>query len=409
MRRETDEMNLTAYALGELGGAEREAVEARLLASADDRRFVDEVRAGANLISEELARERREGLDAIHYAAIELRLRDSRGPAITARRDLVRGRIGFVLSLAASVAIVGGAVGLILLSLSRHSSVAIGPPNTQPSGGPILIPLEGTGLEDVHSQGVAMGPQSAESFVNAADHPVSSFAMETDAAAYEDVRRALSDGRLPTRESVKIEGLVNAFSYDDPAPAPGAIFGARVEIGQCPWHPDHRLARIAVKARAGDGIVATDVRAEVAFVPAAVQSYRLLGYEGDASGKTEGGDSVAAGHAVTALYEVVPAASVVSQELLTVHLRYRATEGAAVQTTQVVGRDTSPTRGSESADFRFAAAVAEFAMALRDSSHGSKARIANAIALAQSGVGADSSGQRRAFIDLARQAEKLIG
>jgi anti-sigma factor RsiW len=415
MSRDTDEMNLTAYALGELEGAGRQAVEARVSASADDRRFVDEVRAAADAISQELARGQPSGLEAIHYAAIELRLRNTETPR-PARREGMGGRWGLALSLAASIAIVGGAVAVILLALPSRPHVAVNEPVTQPAERPILIPLvQGSEEPNSSSPGPGFAPDGKTPFVSVADHPVSSFSMDPDTTSYEEVRQALFAGRMPTRDSVKIEGLINAFTYDDPAPTPGAVFGARIEVGQCPWQPEHRLATIAIKARAGNGIVAEDAQTEVAFSPAAVTSYRLLGYEGvaqrDASAATpRAAERIAGGHAITALYEIITANHAsAARDLLTLSVQYRSAEGEPQQVAQFVGRDARPAPGMESADFRFAAAVAEFGMALRDSSHNSKARLADAIALAQSGVGIDSSGQRRAFIHLARQAEKLMG
>jgi anti-sigma factor RsiW len=415
MSRDADEMNLTAYALGELEGAERQAIEARLSASADDRRFVDEVRVTADAISHELDREQLSGLDAIHYAAIELRLRNTEAPR-PARRDGVGGRLGLALSLAASIAIVGGAVAVIVLVLPSRPHVAVNEPVTQAAEHPILIPLvQGSEEPNSSSPGPSFAPDGKTPFVSVADHPVSSFSMDPDTTSYEEVRQALFAGRMPTRDSVKIEGLINAFAYDDPAPAAGAVFGARIEVGQCPWQPEHRLARIAIKARAGKGIVAEEAQTEVAFSPAAVTSYRLLGYENvakpDASAALpHAAERIAAGHVITALYEIIsttPAST--ARDLLTLNVRYRSAESGPSQVVQFVGRDGRTGPGSESADFRFVAAVAEFGIALRDSSPSSRTRIADAVVLAQNSVGTDSSGDRRAFIDLARQAEKLMG
>lgn len=412
MRSEADEMNLTAYALGELDGAGREAVEASLAASSENRQFVEEVRSAARLVSEELAREPVGGLDAIHYAAIELRLRDPVPPAMVGRSDWVRGRVGFVLSLAASIAIIGGTVGVILFAMSRHNDVAVSMPQTQPSGTPILIPLDPSSSSDASdpSPAVQMASLSSDPFVSVADHPVSSFAMNTDAASYDEVREAIFSNRMPTRDSLKIEGLINAFQCDEPAPAPGATFGAAIEVGECPWQPEHRLARIAVKARPGSGNVAEDVRTEVAFLPEKVKSYRLLGYDQQTPAAARRGETVAGGQAATALYELIPTASANGPgELLTLRLRYRLSAGDSEQMVQFIGHDARSALAAESADFRFAAGVAEFGMVLRDAPQRGRASMADAIALAEAGRGADAIGERKAFIELARHAKQLMG
>jgi len=84
-----------------------------------------------------------------------------------------------------------------------------------------------------------------------AEHPFSTFSIDVDTASYANVRRFLDGGRLPPRDAVRIEELVNYFRYDDPAPRGTDPFSVSVELADCPWNPDHRLARIGLKAREG--------------------------------------------------------------------------------------------------------------------------------------------------------------
>ena len=65
MAIEMNEMKLTAYALGELYGPERAAVEAHVADDADARRFVDEMRETARVVTDELAHEPVVGLLAV--------------------------------------------------------------------------------------------------------------------------------------------------------------------------------------------------------------------------------------------------------------------------------------------------------------------------------------------------------
>ena len=102
-----------------------QAVESRLAVSADDRRFVDEIRAAAQRVSQELARETPDGLDAIHHAAIELRLHTPQFPRRINRRAVIRGRIGkLAMSVAASVGIIGGVVIAAWIILSHQTEAA---------------------------------------------------------------------------------------------------------------------------------------------------------------------------------------------------------------------------------------------------------------------------------------------
>ncbi|MHC4971935.1 MAG: YfbK domain-containing protein [Planctomycetota bacterium] len=84
-----------------------------------------------------------------------------------------------------------------------------------------------------------------------ADAHTSTFSVDVDTASYANVRRFLNDGKLPPKDAVRIEELINYFSYDYAPPAPDAAhpFVAHVEVAGCPWNPKHRLARIGLKGK----------------------------------------------------------------------------------------------------------------------------------------------------------------
>jgi hypothetical protein len=302
------------------------------------------------------------------------------------------------------------AFGALFFLLSRqHQQIAAIHSTTQPAHGPILIPLESfnPGAND-ESHGFARLPAGGEPFVNVADRPVSSFAMNTDTASYDDLRRALFNDRIPTRESVRIESMINAFDYDYAAPVGNAAFSGQIEFGKCPWQADHRLARVAVKARSGAGTVAENVRTEVLFNPAQAKSYRLIGYD-EVAGNSSRGEDVAAGHAVTALYEIVPATTgAPSLDMLTLRVHYREPDSLAEKLIQFIGRDPLD-ENLASADFRFAAAVAEFGLILRDPSRQKAANIDSVMQLAKDSRGPDVSGERMRFVDMVHHAKELFG
>ena len=58
-------------------------------------------------------------------------------------------------------------------------------------------------------------------------------------------------------------------------------------------------------------------------------------------------------------------------------------------------------------DFRFASAVAEFGLLLRDSPYKGNARFDAVIERANGAIGADPNGHRKEFVDLARKAKGL--
>jgi Ca-activated chloride channel family protein len=86
-------------------------------------------------------------------------------------------------------------------------------------------------------------------FLSAARKPLSTFSIDIDTASYSNVRRFLREGRMPPIDAVRIEELVNYFPYDYAPPGDGSPFAVHVDAARCPWAEDHRLVRIALKAR----------------------------------------------------------------------------------------------------------------------------------------------------------------
>jgi len=81
--------------------------------------------------------------------------------------------------------------------------------------------------------------------------PLSTFALDVDAASYANVRRFLNEGQLPPRDAVRVEEMLNYFRYDYAAPPAGSPDPVRIstELAACPWNPAHQLARIGIQAR----------------------------------------------------------------------------------------------------------------------------------------------------------------
>ena len=51
------------------------------------------------------------------------------------------------------------------------------------------------------------------------EEPVSTFSIDVDTASYANVRSFLRDGRLPPRDAVRVEELLNYFDYGYAGPA----------------------------------------------------------------------------------------------------------------------------------------------------------------------------------------------
>lgn len=89
------------------------------------------------------------------------------------------------------------------------------------------------------------------SFVAVAQQPVTTFSADVDRAAYANVRRIIGYGKIPPKDAVRIEEMVNYFDYDYPAPEEGSASPLRVspELAPAPWNPNHLLLRIGLQAK----------------------------------------------------------------------------------------------------------------------------------------------------------------
>jgi Ca-activated chloride channel family protein len=92
------------------------------------------------------------------------------------------------------------------------------------------------------------------SFQNPKDNPLSTFSIDVDAASYSNIRRFINSGQLPHKDAVRIEEMINYFSYNLPAPTGNEPVAIHTELSTAPWNPQHRLLRIGLKAR----VVKTD-------------------------------------------------------------------------------------------------------------------------------------------------------
>ncbi len=200
--------------------------------------------------------------------------------------------------------------------------------------------------------------------------------------------------------------------------------------------------------------IAKDVKIQVEFNPAKVQAYRLIGYENRLlakedfnNDKVDAGE-IGAGHAVTALYEVIPVGVAmpaetgsvdalryqavggqrtaagsdldkvenrklttegsVNSELLTVKIRYKEPAGETSNLLEFSLRDNGASFGKASDDFKFAAAVAAFGMVLRDSPYKGASTLGNVVAWGRAGLGSDPGGYRNEFIGLVERAVQVM-
>src|SRR5262245_42878903 len=66
-------------------------------------------------------------------------------------------------------------------------------------------------------------------WIDAATHPLSTFAADVDTASYTIARRKLNEGELPPPASVRVEEFVNYFKYGFPAAESSTPFSAVID------------------------------------------------------------------------------------------------------------------------------------------------------------------------------------
>jgi Ca-activated chloride channel family protein len=178
--------------------------------------------------------------------------------------------------------------------------------------------------------------------------------------------------------------------------------------------------------------VARDVKFQLEFNPAVVESYRLVGYENrmlqaqDFNDDKKDAGEVGAGHSVTALYEVVPVGmqSLTSKtdplkyqkegestkstgELATLKLRYKAPTGATSKKLEYVVPNLAEPLSSADPDHRWAVAVAEFGLFLKKSEHAPGASLRSARTRAAAVLTGTVNKDRAELVQLILEAERL--
>ena len=78
--------------------------------------------------------------------------------------------------------------------------------------------------------------------------PLSTFSIDVDRASYANVRRFIQDGQRPPVDAVRIEEMINYFSYAWDDATGEHPFAVSTEVSQAPWKREHRLVRIGLHA-----------------------------------------------------------------------------------------------------------------------------------------------------------------
>ncbi|MEH2239146.1 YfbK domain-containing protein [Nostoc sp.] len=86
-------------------------------------------------------------------------------------------------------------------------------------------------------------------FHRVSNDPLSTFSIDVDTASYSNVRRFVTQGELPPKDAVRIEELINYFTYNYPQPKGDGPFSVTTEVAAAPWNAQHKLVQVGLQGK----------------------------------------------------------------------------------------------------------------------------------------------------------------
>ncbi|MCR4706636.1 MAG: von Willebrand factor type A domain-containing protein [Clostridiales bacterium] len=85
-------------------------------------------------------------------------------------------------------------------------------------------------------------------FESVSTAPLSTFAADVDTASYAQLRALILAGKPVPRDAVRIEEMLNYFSYNYKGPEGNDPFGVTMELAKCPWREETLLLQVGLQA-----------------------------------------------------------------------------------------------------------------------------------------------------------------
>ena len=89
-------------------------------------------------------------------------------------------------------------------------------------------------------------------FYSVKENPLSTFSADVDTASYTNIRRMIREGyyidEIPAG-AVRIEEMLNYFSYDLKRPGGNTPFGVTTEVADCPWNRSSELFMVGISTK----------------------------------------------------------------------------------------------------------------------------------------------------------------
>jgi Ca-activated chloride channel family protein len=99
------------------------------------------------------------------------------------------------------------------------------------------------------SENESYGRINENIFKSVSTAPLSTFSIDVDKAGYSNLRRMLNNGQEVPEDAVKIEEMVNYFTYNYPQPTGKDPFSITADVVNSPWNQDAKLVRIGLKGK----------------------------------------------------------------------------------------------------------------------------------------------------------------
>ena len=119
-----------------------------------------------------------------------------------------------------------------VLDINGAVAALLPPPTVKPADpmwGDRDGPKRATGMDDGPNR-EAYDRIRDNPFMAVRTTPVSTFSIDVDTASYANMRRFLNQGRLPPKDAVRIEEMINYFTYDYSQPDNDRPFSINVEL-----------------------------------------------------------------------------------------------------------------------------------------------------------------------------------
>ena len=172
---------------------------------------------------------------------------------------------------------------------------------------------------------------------------------------------------------------------------------------------EDEMMKVFVHERNRFVAVANDTKVQLTFDPAAVDSYRLIGYENrvmsneDFENDDKDAGEIGSGQTITALYEIIPAENAAAgTNCCTFDVRYK---NPLKESSRALSLDVKFGGNTLSGNLSFAAGLAALGLTLRDSQYKGDASVTMARELVENALSFDPNGYRAQLIKLIKEVK----